>query len=194
MAWAVGITEKANQVTGLGATLYSQMYGPEAGTVVWSAFVPDLMTLEAAGDKLLADNTYVALADEGSAMLTGGPDDALLQVIHGEVDPDREVEYATAVRAVCANGRVGRGLQLGVEIAQRAEQITGAPTMFLAGMTGPYGGVLWVTGFSDARAMDAAQQALMSDANWTEFIDREVADVYAPEPALTTQLIYRHVT
>lgn len=194
MAWAVAITEKANQITGLNAALYTQMYGASVGTVAWSAFVPDLVALEAAGDKLLADNAYVAMADEGTAMLTDGPDDTLLQVVAGEPDPDRGVEYVTTVDAVCANGRLNRGLELGVEIAQRVEQITGAPTMFLTGSTGPYGSVVWGTAFRDAPEMQRAEQALMADTGWLRFIDKETADVYAAEPTMTTQSIWRHVT
>jgi hypothetical protein len=194
MAWAVAVTEKANQITGLGSGLYSQMYGPEAGTVVWSAFVPDLTALEAASDKLLADNAFVALTDEGTTMLAGGPDDALLQVVHGEPDPDRPAEYVTAVQAVSANGRFRRGVELGVEIAQRVEQITGASTLFVTATTGMYAGVAWVTGFADAAEMERAQQALMTDTEWADFIDREAGTVYAGDPAMTTQSIYRHVT
>lgn len=194
MAWAVAITEKANQITGLNVALYSQMYGPAVGTVTWTAFVPDLVGLEVAGDKLLADNAYVAMGDEGTAMLTDGPDDALFQIVTGEPDPDRAVEYVTTVEAVCANGRLSRGLELGAEIAQRVEQITGTPTMFLTGTTGPYGSVVWATAFSDARDMERAQQALTADAGWLRFIDKETADVYAAEPMMTTQSIWRHVT
>ena len=194
MAWAVAITEKANQITAMNATLHTQMYGPAVGTVAWSAFVPDLVALEAAGDKLLADNAYVAMADEGTAMLTDGPDDTLLQVVSGGPDADRAVEYVTTVDAVCANGRLGRGLELGVEIAQRVEQVTGAPTMFLTGTTGPYGSVVWASGFRDAQDMERAQQALMADTGWQRFIDKETADVYAAEPMMTTQSIWRHVT
>ena len=193
MAWAVAVTEKANQITGLGSALYSQMYGPEAGTVVWTAFVPDLTSLEAAGDKLQADNAFVALTDEGTTMLVSGPDDALLQVVHGEPDPDRQVAYATSVEAVCANGQFRRGVELGVEIAQRVEQITGARTIFLSAMTGPYAGVAWVSGFADAAEMERSQQALMTDTDWADFIDREAGTVYSAEPTATTQSIFRHV-
>lgn len=191
--WAMGITEQVNRITGVGVSLYSQVYSPEFGTLVWSCFVPDLVSLEAAGDKLLADDTFVAAEDKGAAMIPGGLDDGLFQVLHGEPDPNRPIEYVTSVQAVCANGKLARGMEVGVEIAQRAEKITGTPTMFLIGSTGPYGAVGWVSGHSDVRAMETAQQALAADESWGKYIDKEVADVYAEAPGFTTQLIYRHM-
>jgi hypothetical protein len=35
-------------------------------------------------------------------------------VVYGEPDPTREIEYVTAVQTVCANGNLGRGMELGV--------------------------------------------------------------------------------
>jgi hypothetical protein len=191
--WAVGITESVNRITGLNVSLYAQVYSPEFGTMVWSCFLPDLAALEAAGDKLLADDAYVAAADKGAAMIDGGLDDSLLQVIHGEVDPNRQIEYVTSVRTVCANGNLRRGLELGVEIAQRAEKVSGSPTMFLLEATGTYGGVGWVSGFPDVRTMETAQQALSADEEWLKYIDKEAARVYADAPGAATSLMYRHV-
>jgi hypothetical protein len=52
MEWALGQTEKVNRITGLPISLYAQVFSPEVGAIGWSTFVPDLATLEAAGDKL----------------------------------------------------------------------------------------------------------------------------------------------
>jgi hypothetical protein len=193
MTWSIGITEKVNQITGLGVNLYSQVFSPEVGTLVWSAFVPDLATLEAASDKLTADDGFISMTDEGSALTTDQLDDSLVQVLHGQPDPNRHVEYATVVQAVCANGSVARGIEVGMEIAQRAERATGTPTMFVASTTGVYGSVGWITGHSDIRAVEAAQGALMADASFGEFVDREAGKVYAEQPNLTTQLLYRQL-
>ncbi len=192
LEWAVGITELANQITGLGVSLYSQVYSPAFGTMVWSCFVPDLATLEAGGDKLLADDAFVAADDKGASLTDGGYDDALFQVLYGEPDPNRP-EYVTAVRAVCRNGKLARGLEIGVEAAQRAEKLTGTRGMFLMETTGDYGAVEWVQGHTDVKAMEAAQAALATDPSWLAYIDKEVADCYVEAPGATTQLIYRHM-
>jgi hypothetical protein len=193
MEWALGQTEKVNQITGLQVNLFMQVYSPEVGRIGWSTFVPDLATLEAAGDKLNADDAFVAAVDKGSAMTVGGADDTLAQVIYGEPDPNRQIEYVNVVRAVCATGNAARGMEAGVELAQRAEKIMGTPTLFLADVTGSYGGVGWASGFENVQALEAAQQALNSDPGWAQFVDKATAGVYADEPSRTTQIIYRRL-
>lgn len=193
MEWAIGQTEVAKRISGLEISLFSQVFSPQVGTMAWSAFVPDLVTLEAAGDKLNADDGFVSAADRGAAFITGGFDDTLAEVVHGAPDPARRVEYATTVRAVCRNGGVARGMEVGVEIAQRAERVTGTPTLFLAETTSSYGAVGWVTGFDDVAAMEKAQHALNADASFIEFVDREAGDVYVEDSSITTQLIFRRL-
>jgi hypothetical protein len=193
MEWALAQTEKVNRITGLQVSLYTQVYSPEVGAIGWSTFVPDLATLEAAGDKLNVDDDFVAATDKGAALLVGGADDTLSQVIYGTPDPARSIEYVTAVHSVCANGKLARGMELGAEIAQRAEKVSGTPSLFLADATGVYGGVGWVSGHENAQAMEAAQQKLASDESFTKYIDKEVVGVYADDPSATTQLIFRRL-
>jgi hypothetical protein len=193
MDWALGQTEKVNQITGLQVNLFMQVYSPEVGRVGWSTFVPDLPTLEAAGDKLNADDSFVSAVDKGAAMTVGGADDTLAQVIYGEPDPNRQIEYVTVVHTVCATGKVGRGMEAGVELAQRAEKIMGTPVLFLADVTGNYGGVGWASAYENAQALEAAQQALNGDASWAQFVDKATAGVYTDEPSMTTQTIYRRL-
>src|ERR1700760_1812471 len=80
MTWATAITEKVNQITSLNVGLYAQVFSPGLGTLAWSPFVPDLATLEAADDKLLVDDGYVSMLDEGAKYDAGGADDALVQI------------------------------------------------------------------------------------------------------------------
>jgi hypothetical protein len=193
MAWATSITEKVNQVIGLNTSLFAQTYSPEVGTLVWSTFVPDLATLESANDKLLVDDGYVALVDAGAKFSAGSVDDTLLQLITGEPDPNRQVEYATTVQTVCASGSIARGIELGVEIAQRAEKVIGLPVIFATAATGPYGAVAWITGYADVAELEAANQALAADAKFGAFVDKSVPGVYAEDPTATESLMYRHI-
>ncbi len=193
MTWATEVTEKANKISGLNVSLFSLTFSPEIGTLVWSAFVPDLATLEAANDKLLVDEGYVSLVDQGAKFALGGADDALLQIVHGEVDPNRQIEYVTSVQTVCANGSVARGIELGVEIAQRVEKTIGLPGLFATAMTGSYGAVSWITGYADIREMERTQQALAADTKFGEFVDKNVRGVYVESPSETRQLIYRRI-
>ena len=186
MEWALAQTESVNKITGLPVSLFMQVYSPDVGVMAWSTFVPDLAALEAAGDKLNADDGFASAVDSGSSMTVGGADDLLAQVIYGEPDPNRQIEYATAVQTVCATGSVGRGMEAGVELAQRAEQIMGTPVLFLANVTGNYGTVGWLSGYENVQALEAGQQALASDADWAQFVDQRTSGVYTEDPSATT--------
>jgi hypothetical protein len=193
MTWALSITEKANQITGLNVGLYSVMFSPEFGTLAWSTFVPDLATLEAANDKLLADDGYISLVDDGAKFSASGVDDALVQIVSGEVDPSREVNYATIVQTTCMSGSLMRGIEVGVEIAQRAETILGTPVLFGSSATGNYGQVGWFSGYADVQSLEQSQQALSADLKFGEYIDDSVRGVYTDDPNQSQQTIWRRV-
>ena len=193
MTWATGITEKVNQITGLNIGLFGVVFSPELGTLAWSTFVPDLTTLEAANDKLLVDDGYLSMVDDGAKFGTGGADDALVQIVHGEVDPNRQVNYATIVQTTCANGNAMRGVEVGIDIAQQAEKILGTPVLFGTSATGNYGQVGWFSGYADVASMERAQLALASDTKFGEFVDKSVVGVYTDDPTQTQQTIWRRL-
>jgi hypothetical protein len=192
--WAVEMTERVNNITGLGIRLFQQVYSAQVGSIVWSAFVPDLTALEAATDKINADDGFLSAADRGAQLTIGGADDGLVQILHGDPDPSREVEYVTSVRAVAANGNLARALTVSVEIAQMAERIAGSPTLVGTDVTGTYGSIGWFTGHASIEALEAEQNALNADPSFLELIDREASTVYAAEPSLTQQRIFRRLT
>jgi len=193
LAWATEVTQKVNEVVEIPVTLYTSVFGPEVGTLVWSVFVPDLATLERNTDRLQADDGLLDLTDRGAQFTVGGLDDTLAQIIHGEPDPTRQIQYVAVVQAVCANRNLARGMAVGVEIAQMAEKITGSPTLFASGATGPYGGVAWFTGFESIQALQTQQEALAADAGWIELLDREAGTAYQENPDLTTSRVYRRL-
>jgi len=193
ITWAADITERTNKISGVEFSLYQGVLSPEVGTLVWSTFLPDLATFEAASDKLNADDGYLGALDDGAKFLAGGADDGLVQLVHGAPDPNRRVEYVTVNRAVCASGQLTAGVGAGIAIAQKAEQISGIPTLVGMDVTGSYGGVTWITGHEDVRAMESAEATLMADPSWGETIDRQTAGIYSEAPELTTQLIYRRM-
>jgi hypothetical protein len=173
--------------------LFGSTFSPDVGTVIWSAMVPDLATLEEANDKLLVDDGFVSLADSGAEFSMGGAHDSLQQIIYGEPDPNRTIEYATTVQTVCAAGNLMKGMELAIEIARRAEQSIGVPVLAATGMTGSYGSISWSSGYADIRDMERAQQAMAADTKFNEFVDKSVRGVYADDMALTRQLVFRHL-
>jgi hypothetical protein len=182
------VTEKARQETGMDIHAWASTLSPDLGTVVWATFVEDLEHLEQANDKLTMSDSFTDLADRGSRLLAGPLSDSVAQVVAGEVDPSAPVpQYVTSARAVAANGHLGAALAGGVEIAEAATRITGVPSLFLVGATGPYGGCVWTSGFADIGQLERAEAALMAETGWIELIDR-VGPSYAPG---ASQAIYR---
>ena len=194
IAWATSITERVAQTTGMQVGLWNQTFSPAVGTLVWSTFVPDLATLEAANDKLMVDDAYNDLVERGTEfVIPGSIDDSLGMFIHGQPDPNRHVEYVAVVRSTITAGKLARGMGLGVEIAQRAEKITGVPTAFVADATGNYGGVAWLTAFANVAELERGEQTLNTDQAFIELIDTQATGVYADQAGATTQLVYRRI-
>ena len=97
------------------------------------------------------------------------------------------------MQTVCASGSLTKGIELAVEIAQRAEKTTGTPVLVATGTTGGYGSVGWFSGYANVQELEHGQQALAADAKFAEFVDKSVKGVYVDDPSLTQQLIYRRI-
>jgi hypothetical protein len=193
MAWAVGIAEKVTQITGHPVSLHSRIFSSEVGTLTWATTAPDLATLEAAVDKLMADDGYHEMAETGlKYMASTTLDDRLSQIIHpAEMDPTRSHEYVSVVRTTIRQGQMARGGAAGVEIAQRVEQITGVPVIFMSETTGNYGEVSWVVRYADVAEMERFDHTLYGDPTFIGLVD-SLDGVFA-EGDGSTQAIYRRV-
>jgi hypothetical protein len=189
VAWAVAMTEKVNQVTGLNVGLWTTMFSPANGTLAWSTYVPDMTALEDADAKLMVDEGFLTEAERGAQFLVGGADDNLAQLIHGELDPARKPQYAAVVRSVLAPGGLAKGVGAGVEIAQRATQLGGVPTAFLLATTGTYGGVAWISAAESLQELEAAEQKVNGDMDFIAYLDETAPGVF--EPGVSVQEIYR---
>lgn len=189
--WAQRIAERSAAITDRTIGLWSLVWSEGFGTVSWSTWVGGFAALETMGDTLAANEEYQQLAEEGQAHIDG-VDDQLMSVLYGSPDPGSEPTYVSVVSAVCAGGNIERAMGHGVDIAETATGITGAPTMFLRGMTGPYAGVGWLTPYADAAAAQAAQEALAADPAWLKLVD-STEGAFAEEPAFTQQHFYRRI-
>ena len=192
MMWATEITERVNQVTDIGCSLHAQVLSSEVGELVWAAMLPDLVTFEAASEKLEADDFYIAEQDRALGFMVGPPTDTLHRLVHGEMNELPAGSYATAVTAVCAPGQMAAGFGVAIEIAERATEITGTPTMLMSSETGRYGELMWTSTHPGIQSMEAASQALADDAGFVSFID-ERAHVFASDPDATRTALYRRV-
>jgi hypothetical protein len=192
-AWALGVTEKVNQISELEVSLWATVFSPGLGTLVWTAVVEELSQLEASEAKLLADPSYLSLVEDGAKYSSGQAiDDGLLNLVYP--DPDAatiQPQYASVVAGVIAPGHTARAIEFGVEIAQAAKKATGCPTSFGAVVTGPYGGVEWLVMYESVEQMQKAGEALNADASFGELVDKEAATLYLP--GVTTQTAFRRI-
>ncbi|HUC38433.1 MAG TPA: hypothetical protein VMR97_15075 [Acidimicrobiales bacterium] len=193
MDWAVRVTEKVNQISTTPVNLWSTVFSPGVGTLTWTTFAEDLATLEATEAKCMADGTYLDLVNEGATFAAADAiDDGLVQVVFTERDPAGDAPaYVNVVRAVLAPGAIASGLELGVQIAQRATAVTGCPCSFGAAASGPYGGVVWFTGCESIEQLQQAQQAIFADTELIGLIDEKASRAYLPGVAVQT--VYRKI-
>ena len=192
LGWALKITEKVNQISEVPIELWSSVFSPRADTLVWTATVDDLLTLETIDNKLISDSGYVSLVEEGAAHGSGDPiDDALLQYVFADpATAEVSATYATTVQATLAPGGTARGMELGVETAQRAGKISGCPTSFATSLTGTYGSVEWVSVYTSIEQLQRGQEAIAADADFAKLLDKELSKVYLPG---AVQLAWRKI-
>jgi len=170
-AWAAEIAAVAGEASGNPVQLWAPTLSPGFGTANWTSWWPDLASLEAGFAKLATHEGYNALAEQGREHLDGVVNDGLLQPIHGAPDPDRDINYVLGASAVCGGASLGRSMTAGIEIAQQAESITGASTMFVRAVTGPNSGVAWLTGYESLAALETANEKLAAEPAWLTVLD-----------------------
>ena len=81
---------------------------------------------------------------------------------------------------------------LGAEIAHKAEAITGVPTLFVRSLTGPYGGVGWLTGYESITAMEKSEAATVADSSFVKLVD-STQGCFVEDATTTQSTIYRRL-
>jgi hypothetical protein len=189
---ATSITARAAKVSGNDVQLWATTLSPGFGTVTWTSWWADLGSMESSLAKLFSDDKYIALAGKGAQFISEGIDDALYQSVYDGVGEGGVAQYVGSVQADCASGSYERAMTNVVEIAQKAESITGLSTLFIAGLTGKYGGVGWLTGYESLAAFETAQSKLNADPSWLKFIDGATG-CYAQDVGVTQSSLYTKV-
>ena len=192
VTWAASIATKVKEVTGQEIELWGTVYSAGFGTISWTGWFEDLAALETFGDKLQGDAAMEKLGNEGTKHTDGLLDDGLLQPIYGQPDASVPTQYVSGAVAVAAAGNLERSMSAGIEIAQKAEAITGLTTMFCRSLTGPFGAVGWLTGYENIAAMEKAEAALGADASWLKLLD-STKGCFVEDPALTQTTLYRRL-
>jgi hypothetical protein len=193
MSWALSITEKVNQISEAKFRLWSTVNSPGVGTLTWATTLEDLEVLEATDAKLMADDGYHSLVEQGAKHLSADAlNDGLIRLIVADADASAsESQFVSVNQAVLAPGHSVRGIEVGVEIAQRAKKAVGRPVSFGASATGEYGAVAWIGYYGSVQQLQKAQEALAADADFAKYLDKEAGQVYLPTRSSVTW--YRRV-
>jgi hypothetical protein len=193
MAWALSVTEKVNQISEARFNLWTRFNSPGVGTLSWAATIEDLDVLEATDAKLMADDSYHSLVQQGAKHLSADAlNDGLIRLIVADADASAtETHFVSVNQAVLAPGHSVRGIEVGIEIAQRAKKTVGRPVSFGASATGEYGTVDWIGYYDSVQQLQRAQETLAADADFAKYLDKEASQVYLPNGSSATW--YRRV-
>lgn len=177
--FAIEVAARASKLSGLDVGAWCTTMSAQMGTFLWGVVAPDLKTLHSSLDKMYSDKAYGTFIANGMDWFDVHSEDTVAQIVHGTIDPTRRPMFIASVGAVCANGHITSGIAAGVEIAQRAEKTSGMPTLFVRNVTGLYGGVAWISGYTSMAELEMAEDKTAADHDFAEFVDRE-ASVYLP--------------
>jgi hypothetical protein len=190
MEWAVTIAEKVNQITSLNVGVWTPFLSPALGTLSFGAAVESMSDLEDAQAKTLVDPSFQDLVKQGTQITSGGLDDQLAQFIVGGTDDGSNPNYVAVVQSQLANGHFASGVAAGVEIAQKATELSGIQTSFLLGSTGTYGAVAWLSGAETIKALEDGEAATNANPDFVTLVDRVAGNFLE---GITTQAIWRRV-
>ena len=190
--WAVEIGAAAAAGMGSEIGVWATVLSPGVGTVTWTSSWEDLSGIEKGFASVIANAKYLELAAQGVDFVDGPINDTLYEWVYEGNAPDADATYVGTVSAVCAPGSYARGMMGGVEIAQAAEKASGVSTGFLAAQTGTYGGVIWLAGYKDIAAYEAAQHALAADTGFVGLIDNSTG-AYQADPSVTLATLHMRI-
>ena len=180
--WAVTITEKVNRISAVPVTLWTTVLSQPLGLVVWTASVDNVSEIETTDAKLMVDSGYLDLQAAGVGhIIPGSISDSLATVVFQTPGAAQGHFHCVAVTmAQIQPGQFRRGVELGVEFAQRANALTGLETSFATSVTGTMGTVSWTLIADSLDELQRGQDKLDTDESFVTLIDPEGAKAYSP--------------
>lgn len=172
MAWAMQVTEKANEHSQTPITLWSGRFGLPFGAVAWSTIVEDLTTGEEFNGKMAADADAVALLEAGSAHVLDRQPDTLSMVIHGAITERTPLGgYLGVVNATATPGNLTAAGAWAVSAADTYTSITGLAVVVTTTMAGGFGEFGWIVQHQDSASVQASIMATASSDAYREMLE-----------------------
>lgn len=193
MAWATSVTEKVNQISEVPVLLWSAFASSQTGSLAWSASVTNMAELEALGDKLMADDGYLTLIAEGARHVqTGTLTDALAEVLHANTNLDpAHLRYVTAGTARAKPGQMAKAAEVGIRMAQKMSEVTGAPYSISAAVTGRPGTFQLASYYETIDQLEEAGRKIRTEPVLLKIFDGEASQVFADD--VTDMVIVRRI-
>ncbi len=186
-AWAMEVTAKAREVSGLPISLWTATAGLPTGTYAWSTPVESMAQMAEANDQMNADAGLAALLSNARNYIVEVMPDRMHQLIHGEItEPAPVGSYMGNVTAVAAEGQGMAAGAWAVRIAEMWSELTGLPVVVTTTIAGPMFEYSWFARHATAASIDEANAKLMTSAEYGAELDNSgglfhpgAAQVYA---------------
>lgn len=171
-AWGVEIAAKASAISGVEIALWASALSDDIGRLSWTARFDDLAQWDDLGNKLIADEAYMASIAGAADLFSGPVRDGMVEIVHGAAaTPPPRFEYVTVISATATSGNFADALAHGVALASAASAASGMNSLFTVDVTGNFGGVKWITGYPDVASMEAARHAVNADPTVLQLLD-----------------------
>lgn len=180
--WAVTIAEKVNQIAEIPVSLWTSTVSSPLGLVAWTATVENVSEIEATDAKLAVDNGFLALQADGvQHIVPGSPGDSLAAVVFATPGVEgNNFHYASITTAHCLPGQLRRGVELGIQFAEKAHILSGLNTTFETSITGTMGTVTWAMVADSLEQLQRGEDAMNSDESFIAMVDAEGSKTYRP--------------
>jgi hypothetical protein len=170
--WAMDVTEKANAVTGMPASLWMGTVGLPAGSYAWTAPVEGMAQIAEANQKMMGDAAVTEAITKGREFIVEVMPDRLAQLIHGEITEPAEVgTFLGTVSAVAAEGQGVAAGAWAVKIADIYSEITGLGVLVTATVAGPMFEYTWGVRHASAASVDEATAKVMASDSYAAELD-----------------------
>lgn len=177
--WSVEIAAKVSTITGLDVKTWASVYGAPLNTVSWTCRVENHAEMGVAGEKLLADPSYLDATAAAAELFEGAPEDALVEMVAFAGDGGHDGQYASLITAQCAGGRIAEAMAWGVDMMQHVASLTGRDAIFTRSLYGPWATVGWISLADSLDQVDAGTAATATDPTYLERVDQS-GDLFTP--------------
>ncbi|MGI9612416.1 MAG: hypothetical protein ACR2QO_05880 [Acidimicrobiales bacterium] len=122
--------------------------------------------------KMATDDDYQKLS-AGVADLWAAPvETQLAQVVATAGEPGEPKPVLSVTRATIAGGHMADAMAWANQVLEHVAGVTGLSGMLAMGAAGDFLGMTWLFGSDSGAASDAANEALMADADYIGLVDR----------------------